>query len=250
MAEYLVKNMTASELKARAQETAAVILPLASVEILGAHGPVGLDLIAAEAVTPMIARRCNCLAAPAVPYGDTLEFDGMDGTVHVPADILEQYLYAVAKSYLTNCGAKAIVFLNVHSLNGIAAAAVCRRLKSEGYTALCSEWWSAIASRGMGLLDTGATGTGHGGELITSVALALCGDNVRMELAQNEQPKQGLADVSRWNGTPFRTFGNFRDYCDGGAWGDTSAAGAEKGHKLIELGVQAVADFINAALHN
>ncbi len=248
MSEYLVKNMTAAELKRRAAEAPAVILPLASVEILGAHGPVGLDLTVAEAVTGEIARLSGCLAAPAVPYGDTLEFDGMDGTVHVPVNVLEEYIYAVAKSYLTNCGAKAIVFFNVHSLNGTAAAAVCRRLKSEGYTALCSEWWSAIASSAMELIDTGAAGTGHGGEMITSVALALCGENVRMELAENEQPMEGLARVSRWNGTPFKTFGNFREYCRGGAWGDTTTASAEKGRELIRAGVEAVAAFLREAL--
>lgn len=248
MPEYLVKNMTAAELKRRAAESKAIILPLASVEILGAHGPVGLDLEVAEAVSREIARLSGCLAAPAVPYGDTLEFDGMDGTVHVPVNVLEEYIYAVAKSYLTSCGAKAIVFFNVHSLNGTAAAAVCRRLKSEGYTAVCSEWWSAIASVSMELLDTGAAGTGHGGELITSVALALCGDKVRMDLAENEKPMEGLAKFARWNGTPFKTFGNFREYCRGGAWGDTSSASAEKGTEFINRGVEAVAAFIQAAL--
>lgn len=248
MPEYLVKNMTAAELKKRAAEAPAIILPLASVEILGAHGPVGLDLCVADAVTEKIARLSGCLAAPAVPYGDTLEFDGMDGTVHVPANVLEEYIYAVAKSYLTACGAKAIVFFNVHSLNGIAAAAVCRRLKSEGYKALCSEWWSAISSSAMELLDTGAAGTGHGGEMITSVALALCGEYVRMDLAENEVPMEGLAKLSRWNGTPFKTFGNFREYCKGGAWGDTTAASAEKGQKLIEAGCKAVAAFLSESL--
>ncbi len=235
-------------LKERAAESRAVILPLASVEILGAHGPVGLDLTVAEAVTEEIARLSDCLAAPAVPYGDTLEFDGMDGTIHVPVNVLEEYIYAVAKSYLENCGAKAIVFFNVHSLNGTAAAAVCRRLKSEGYTALCSEWWSAISSVAMDKLDTGTAGTGHGGEMISSVALALCGEYVRMELAQNEVPKEGLARISRWNGTPFRSFGNFRDYCEGGAWGDITTASAEKGRELIRAGIEAVAGFLCEAL--
>ena len=248
MAEYLVKNMTAAQLRQRAMEAPAVILPLASVEILGSHGPVGLDLIVAETVTEEIARLSGCLAAPAVPYGDTLEFDGMDGTIHVPVNVLEEYIYAVAKSYLVNCGAKAIVFFNVHSLNGTAASAVCRRLKSEGYTAVCSEWWSAIAAAAMDKLDTGAAGTGHGGEMITSVALALCGEHVRMDLAQNELPRDGLAKVSHWNGSPFKVFGNFRDYCDGGAWGDTSTASAEKGRELIKAGTELIADFLREVL--
>ena len=84
--------------------------------------------------------------------------------------------------------------------------------------------------------------------MITSVALALCGENVRMEFAENEQPMEGLARVSRWNGTPFKTFGNFREYCRGGAWGDTTTASAEKGRELIRAGVEAVAAFLREAL--
>jgi len=84
--EVKLQNLTAAEVKARAAQASAIILPLASIEILGTHGPLGVDLAVADAVAPLIAERTGCLVAPTVPYGDTLEFCGMDGTVHVPAD--------------------------------------------------------------------------------------------------------------------------------------------------------------------
>lgn len=242
--DCLLQNLTAAELKLRAAEAPAVILPLASIEILGAHGPVGLDLAIAEAVGPMVASRTGCLLAPAVPYGDTLEFGCLDGTVHVPQATLEAYVFAVAESLLARCGARAILFLNVHSINGFAASAVCRRLTAAGYRAATADWWAVVAGVSDGLLDDREYGCGHGGEMITSVALHLCGEQTRMERAACERPLPGVAAVNRWKGTPFGIFGRFSDYCRGGAWGDTTSASAQKGALLIERGVEAVSAFL------
>ena len=83
--------------------------------------------------------------------------------------------------------------------------------------------------------------------MITSVALAVCTECVRMDRIIPEQPKKGLAEVSRWNGTPFKTFGDFRDYCESGAWGNTADATPEKGRELFLRGVESVASFIREA---
>ena len=242
-----LENYTSEELLRTASQVRGVILPLASVEILGAHGPVGLDLKVARAAAEAVAERAGCLAAPAVPYGDTLEFAGMVGTVHVPADVLESYLYPVARSLLTACRMPALIFLSVHSLDNIAAQAVCRRLKAEGLRAATADWWAAVGSAGADLLADPAVGRGHGSEMITSVALAVCPECVRMDRIIREQPKKGLAEVSRWNGTPFRTFGDFRDYCSSGAWGNAADATSEKGRELFRRGVESVASFIREA---
>ncbi|MGN0785021.1 MAG: creatininase family protein [Candidatus Aphodomorpha sp.] len=245
--DCLLQNLTAADLRARAAKAPAIILPLASIEILGAHGPVGLDVAVAEAVAPLIAQRTGCLVAPVIPYGDTAEFCAMDGTVHVPADVLEAYVYAVASSLLKTCGARAVLFLNVHSLNGFAASSVCRRLTAEGYAAATADWWAAVGVRGAELLADRRNGRGHGAEMITSVGMALCGDRMHMERATCEKPLPGLDAVNRWNGTPFRTFSNFHAYCIGGAWGDTTAASAEKGRALIDCGVEAIVAFLSEA---
>lgn len=245
--EYELQNLTAEELCRRAAQVPAVLLPLASVEILGAHGPVGLDLMVAHAVAPRIAARTGCLAAPAIPYGDTGDFDGLPGTVNIPQHVMEEYCYAAASSLLRACCARAVVFLNVHSLNRHAAEAACRRLRQEGLNAAQADWWAAVGDGAGDLLEDRVNGRGHGGELITSVALALAPDHVHMERAVCEAPSPALERVNRWNGTPFRLFGAISQYAKGGAWGDTSAASAEKGALLLERGVAAVSRFITEA---
>ena len=46
------------------------------------------------------------------------------------------------------------------------------------------------------------------------------------------------------SGSPFVAYGDFHDYCTGGAWGDTSHATAEKGAELIRRAVEAIGDFL------
>lgn len=248
MAEaFLMRRKTAAEVKKQAEHACCILLPVASLETLGAHGPTGLDLSVAEHIGPRIAKETNSLLAPAIPYGDTAEFCGMGVTAHVPERVLEEYCYFVARSLLQTTGARGIVFLNVHALNGFATASACRRLKAEGYACATADWWAAAGSAAGDLLEDGENGRGHGGELITSVALFLDAASVRMEHAVCERPKAALAAVNRWNGTPFRTFGDFCDYCESGAWGELKGASAQKGEEVLARGVKAVADFIREA---
>lgn len=243
----LIKNMTAQELLARAATAPAVILPLASMEILGKHGPVGLDLLVAEYAAQRIGEQTGCLVAPSLPYGDTLEFGELPGTVHVPSETLEAYIYAVARSLLTTCGAKALIFFSAHSLNNFAATAACRRLTVEGYRAATVDWWPTVGSVSEGILNDMHVGRGHGSEMITSVGMAVCNELMHIEDAVCEQPMPALERVNRWNGTPFRTFGNFSQYCTSGAWGNIQDASAEKGERLLQRGIEAVTAFIDEA---
>ena len=245
-----LKYMTAEELTARVAAAPAVILPIGSMEILGKHGPLGLDSIAADAAAQRIAERSGALVAPTIPYGDTLEFCHMDGTVHVPESALEAYLYAVAHSLLTACHAKAVVLLTAHSLNGSAATSVCRKLTAEGFTVGLIDWWPTVGSVSEDILTDSANGRGHGAEMITSVSMAVAEEWTHPERAANETPLSGLERVNRWNGTPFRTFGTFPQYCVTGAWGNTAGASAEKGRILFDRATERAAAFIREAFAN
>lgn len=239
-----IQHMTAAELTDLSRCSAAILLPVASVEILGKHGPLGLDLTIAQTATPEIAKKVRCPYAPPIPFGDTLDFAEMDGTVHIPAHTLEDYCYSAARSLLRTSGFRRIVFLTFHSLNRPVAAAVCRRLKAEGWECALADWWQTLGANENGIVSDQREGKGHGGEMITSVALAVDPASVHMELACCEKPKDKLWETIRWNGTPFQTFGNFREYCESGAWGDTSAATAGKGEALLNIGIDRISEFI------
>lgn len=242
--EFELKNMTAPELCQQAKLAPAILVPVASIEILGTHGPVGLDFSVAQTVAPLIAKTSGCLLAPIIPYGDTMEFDHMKGTVHIPTKVLEEYCYAVADSLHQTCGARAILFLNVHSINGYATSSACRRLHAKGITAAVIDWWAAVGNHSQDILDDWENGRGHGGEMITSVALAIDSKHVHMERAACEKPKPTFQKANRWRGTAFSVFGDFSQYCCSGAWGDTRTANKEKGSQLIQRGVEAITEFI------
>lgn len=244
---FLVEEMTTREYQDRVAEAPAVLLPLGSIEVLGTHGPLGADYLVSRSVPILVARQTGCLVAPSIPYGDTLELSDWPGTICVPADVLEGYYYAVAKSYLTKGFAKRLVFLSFHSLNNSAVNAVCRRLKHEGHQVFSVDWWKTVGQNCADLLEDQKNGYGHGGEMITSVVMTICPELVKPEQAQNEMPREILKYYAKYlmnSGSPFVAYGNFYDYCDSGAWGDMSQASAEKGAELIRRAVDAISSFL------
>jgi creatinine amidohydrolase len=76
-----IAGMTSPQFARALAECDTLLLPLASIEQGGSHCPLGSDLIAADAVSLLIAEKADCLVAPTIPYGDTLELGPGPGTV-------------------------------------------------------------------------------------------------------------------------------------------------------------------------
>ncbi|HSK68510.1 MAG TPA: creatininase family protein [Candidatus Limnocylindria bacterium] len=245
-----VSRMTGPEYAARVREAPGVLLPLASQEILGDHGPLGADWLVAGRVAPRVAQRTGCLHAPAIPYGDTLELSGWVGTVHVPGAVLEGLYEAVARSFLERGGAKAVVFLAFHSLNLRAADAVCRRLACEGRRVFAVDWWRAAGQCAAGLLTDTEHGRGHGSEMAASVLMALGEIPEGTPLPAGEEPMEGLRRVTRhqFSQGPFQAYGTFREYCRSGAWGSLQGASADKGREILDAAVELIAKGITEGL--
>ena len=97
------------------------------------------------------------------------------------------------------------------------------------------------------MVESIAASGGHGGEIITSVIMALRPGTVDLSNARHEQPKDMLAYYSKHglnSGSPFRVYGDFKDYCETGSWGDVSKASEEKGRIIIDRAVKVITDFI------
>jgi creatinine amidohydrolase len=88
---------------------------------------------------------------------------------------------------------------------------------------------------------------GHGGEVITSVILAVRPDLVDLSRSIHERPKPGLAFHLKGiptGGGPFYTYPDFTDYCESGGWGDARFATAEKGRIILERAVERITTFL------
>lgn len=223
-----------------------VLLPLASIEQGGRHCPLGTDLIAADAVACEIAAAADCLVAPTIPYGDTLELGPGPGTIDAGGTAFAGYVEAVAGALLRQ-GFRSIVFVACHSLDLRAVDGVCRRLRASGHGVGAIDWWKAVGEAAKGE-TLSATPFGHCGEVITSAMLAIAPETVDLVSAVDEAPLPGLAfALAHGPGSAFVAYGTFADYCRSGAWGEVrSVASAERGRRWIDRAVADAARFIAA----
>ena len=239
-----IDRMTSPQFAAALRRCGTLILPLGSVEQTGSHCPLGTDLFVAEEVSELLAEKADCLAAPPLPYGDTFELDFWPGNIHVDAPVLGSYLEAVARSFLRH-GFDTIVFLCCHSLDMKTVDLLCRRLHREG-TAVCAiDWWKAATEAARGETSS-LEPFGHGGEVISSIMLALKPELVELGSASDEPSLPGLKRISsRSLGSPFVAYGDFREYCHSGSWGEVrKTASAEKGRRWLGKAVDSAASFI------
>ncbi|MGX8679476.1 MAG: creatininase family protein [Sphaerochaetaceae bacterium] len=231
--------MTAEEFKKELNLASGVIIPLASMEQLGLHGPLGADIMVADYIAPLLAEKAGMLFSETIPFGDALEMSDYEGTVSIPTDVLGSFYYNVAASYF-RFGAKRILFLMTHSLNSRAADYAARRLYSEGHDACLLDWWKAVTLSAPGIVDDLEFGCGHGGEMITSVVMAISSENVHPERSSNEIPDNEFRSLVKHiygSGNPCTVYGNFHDYSISGTWGNVKSASAEKGKRLIEKAI-------------
>jgi creatinine amidohydrolase len=239
-----IDRMTSPGFAAAVARCDTIILPLGSVEQTGGHCPLGTDLIIAEQVSVLIADEADCLVAPPVPFGDTLELDFWPGTVHVDPVALGGYLEAAARSFFRH-GIANVVFFCCHSPTMKTVDLVCRRLNREGHGVCAIDWWKAAGDAARG--DTSAAEPfGHGGEVITSVMMALEPGLVDLNAATDEASLPGLARViAHGPGSAFIEYGDFRSWCRSGAWGEVrGTATAEKGARWLSKAVSSSAAFI------
>lgn len=221
-----------------------LLLSLGSVEQTGTHCPLGTDLFVAEALSQRLAEAADCLSAAPIPYGDTYELDFWPGTVHVDAPALASYIEAVARSFLKQ-GFANIIFLCCHSLTMKSVDLVCRRLHREGFGVCMIDWWKVAAEAARGETSS-AEPFGHGGEVASSIISALAPELVDIDKACDEASLPGLARVLAHSpGSPFIEYGDFRDYCLSGSWGEIkTTVSADKGERWLNKAILDSAAFI------
>ncbi len=246
MKKVLLAEMTSPELQAALRETDTVLIPVGSTEVLGRHGPLGADHLLAAELARRLGEESGCPVAPTVPYGDALELRDWPGTVSIRFDVLKLFYLDICESLLRH-GARRLFFLNTHSMNLRAVDWCGRELRARGVPVAQGDWWRVAFAAAEDLIDSARWPKGHGGEVISSVVLAVRPELVDREAAADEQPSEAPGwhlPHTATSGGPFYTYPDFSDFCPSGGWGGTRAASAEKGRLIIERGVRRMAEFL------
>lgn len=245
--------MTWKEAEEAFRDNPVIIVPNASIEQHGPQTPVG-DYRVGEIVAERIAAGTGAIVAPMLPFGYSEAFRRFPGTVTLRAESIHNVMYDVVSNFLDH-GLDHVMFLCCHHGNMPILEQVAHQIRRErGIVLGCVEPWRLHSPAFMAeVFNQQNPRHGHGTEPFASMSLHLFPDDVRTDLAEEEQRNE-FPDIPL-RGTNQMQIGDvtgvlYLDYLDvvpNGVIGDIQLANAEAGEKLlnraVELGIEYVRIF-------
>jgi len=266
--EQKIKNylphMTSPEVADLLTRTDMVILPVASLEQHGLHGPIGTDFLSGLERAKLIAQKTDVLVAPILFPGNSPYHMAFAGTITLPAETIQLVYFQAAQSLLAH-GFKRFLILNSHAGNAAIVQYIVDRINQEtaGIAVALDDaaqpFQTRATSQGPPAFDR------HGGVSETSRSLYLTPNLVNMSVARTApltlRPhlEKILPEVVAGDPTASRVFlaealkaastgkgTSTKDMTETGVWStlDVKAATAERGRVETEASVNAAVAFI------
>lgn len=226
--------LTTEEAKSALANARLAVLPVGSLEQHGPHLPLDTDAAVADALARRIAKRLGdeAILCPIVGYGLSEHHLGFAGTLTLrPATFMAVVEDVIAS--LHHHGIDRVLIVNGHGGNIEALRLVARQVRRDTGVLVASVMWAVLAADVAAEVAAGET-YGHACEVETSVALALFGDRVRLDMLDRPReqrshdemtdPPGGLVDEPVW----------FQEWTTDGAIGLPSAADAAGGKAIVD----------------
>ncbi|MBP1848978.1 creatininase family protein [Rhizobium halophytocola] len=232
------------------RRTWIAVLPLGAHEQHGPHLPFETDtLIAAGIVDRLLGALPAALPVtflPVEPIGYSIEHMDVEGSRSLAFDAAV-YRWLTIAGELSRQGVRKLVLLNAHGGNSPLLTIVATEARVQ-FDMLCvaTSWTRFGQPQGFIAPDKKAIDI-HGGDIETSVMLALCPERVDMAKAAAFSSRQAdfIRDFTHLRAYGPHAFGwKMRDLNDHGVAGDASAATAEKGEQLLAHAVAGISDLL------
>ncbi len=230
-----------------------VVLPLGAHEQHGPHLPFDTDTLIAEGfvqrLIPALPSTLPVTFLPVEPVGYSIEHMDVAGTRTLAFDEAVNRWLGIAEE-MNRLGIRKFVMLNAHGGNSPLMTIVATEARIRfGMLAVATSWTRFGQPAGWISPEDKATDI-HGGDIETSVMLALWPDRVDMAKAEAFTSRQ--SEFTR-NFTHLRAYGphafgwKMSDLNHKGVAGNASVATAERGEQLVTHAVKGIVELLEDA---
>lgn len=232
------------------------VLPLAAIEQHGPHLPLSVDVDLLEGVIaqalPLLPADLPVLLLPTQAVGRSIEHETFAGTLTLDSDALLQGWIQIGAG-VARAGVKKLVLLNSHGGNVSSMDIVGRELRARhGLTVLMVHTFALkLPDPVQALFPPEEHRFGaHGGDIETSMMLALHPERVDMTKAQNfasssQQRAKRLPVLG--DGQSAKLAWAVQDLNPLGAAGNAAAATADKGRAVLQASARVLAQLLTEA---
>ncbi len=228
------------------------VLPVGATEQHGPHLPLAVDQALVDGIVaralPRLPAALPVLVLPTQQVGYSPEHADFPGTLTLsPATVIANWVEIGA--CVARAGVKKLLLFNAHGGQVSLLDIVARELRMRhGLIVYGSSWWNLPLGDAAAAFSAEEHRFGvHGGEIETSMMLALQADAVRMAHASD------FGSTSRDRARAYPVLGDgksaklgwaMQDYNPAGAAGNAAAASAAKGEALLEAAAAGLAALL------
>lgn len=243
-------DLTTEDFRTRNMARTIAVLPVAAVEQHGPHLPVGVDTYINEGYLDraigQVPDDLDVLVLPVQAVGKSNEHLAFPGTLTLTAETAIRAWTEIGES-VHRAGCRKLVFANSHGGNVSVIDIVARELRvRHGMLAINAAWHRLGYPPGLYSESEARYGI-HGGDAETSLMLAFRPGTVRMEKAENFEPR--MVEMERrfkyLRATQPIGFGWMsQDLHRSGAMGEAAEATPAKGTASADFGARAFIELL------
>lgn len=242
--EHMWATLTWPEIEERLKKVDTAILPCGAIEQHGPHLPLDVDFFDSYYMAKEVAEACQDpkpFVLPPIPYGVSYHHSDFKGTLAVTNNSLSALIYDIGMSLAHN-GIKKIVILNGHGDNVPTLTYAAQMINRDARIFVCVETGETSDVDLYNLIDT--PNDIHAGEIETSTTMAIRPELVDMSKAVDDTLDLNNEYLDYTSERGVRWYVHTERLTKSGVMGDPTKATAEKGHKMWEIMIRKMAEFV------
>ena len=228
------------------RQAMVAVYPIASFEQHGHHLPFLTDTIETTGVVDRLdmrlAERVLCL--PTQWLGYSFHHMRFAGSLTATSETHIRMIVETVDG-LVRAGFLRVLIVNGHGGNqaNLKVAQQILKEKHDGACVLGASWWELAKEALDQVKEAGPTGSGHAGEMETSLMMALRPDLVRTDRLLDD----GWLPTSV-HGARVQRFGRIDEQTERGVYGSPTAGSADKGERMLRIVVDSLVEVVEDML--